>query len=161
MVTDGLVLPALRAGQHDLRPQRQDLRGLRPPRPPLQLVPLGIGQGQPGLAPARTRAVSQPAWAVPGEPPPPLAHRFNGKPLRTRGLLLPRRMTLELWAIRAKIDEAIEIHRLFAIRKFYVGANYRGAVRKLLHLEPRFSITDRLRSEKPAARHPQDDISLN
>src|SRR6202167_5282858 len=87
---DGLVLPALRAGQHDLRPQRQDLGGLRSPRPPLQLVPLGIGQDQPGLAPARTRAVSQPARAVPSEPPPPLAHRLNGKPQLSRHPGIPR-----------------------------------------------------------------------
>ncbi len=54
---------------------------------------------------------------------------------------------LEPRAIRAKIDEAIEIHRLFAVRKFYVGANYGSAVREFLHLEPGFAITDRLRSE--------------
>jgi hypothetical protein len=52
-----LAFCALEAGQHDPRPQRQDLGGPRAPRPPLQLLPLGIGQDQPGLAPARARAV--------------------------------------------------------------------------------------------------------
>jgi hypothetical protein len=44
---DGLVVLALSAGQHDLRPQRQRLRARRPPRPPGQLIPLLPGQLQP------------------------------------------------------------------------------------------------------------------
>ena len=43
-----LAAPAFRACQHDLRPQCQRLRGLRPPRPPGQLIPLGLSQREPG-----------------------------------------------------------------------------------------------------------------
>ena len=45
------------AGQHDLRAQRQRLRGLRPPRPPGQLLTLGVGQHPLRLGPPRTRTV--------------------------------------------------------------------------------------------------------
>ena len=38
--------PGFGAGQDDPRPQRQRLRRLRPPRPPIQLVTLGAGQHQ-------------------------------------------------------------------------------------------------------------------
>jgi hypothetical protein len=44
---DLLAFCALGAGQQDPRPQRL----------PLQLLPLGIGQDQPSLAPAQARAV--------------------------------------------------------------------------------------------------------
>src|SRR5450755_4245037 len=41
-----LIGPALRAAQHDLRPQRQVLGGLRAPGPPDQLGPLRVIQHQ-------------------------------------------------------------------------------------------------------------------
>ena len=62
---DLLVRQPVGAAQHDLRPQRQRLRGLRPPRPPRQLLPLGIGQHQLGLRPPRPQAVDQPVAAGP------------------------------------------------------------------------------------------------
>jgi hypothetical protein len=57
---DGLVLTAVGAGQHDLRPQRQHLRGLAPPRPPGQLLPLGTRQHEVRLPPPRPRGVPEP-----------------------------------------------------------------------------------------------------
>jgi hypothetical protein len=77
---DHLIVPALRAGQHDLGPQRQRLRGLRPPRPPHQLVPLRIRQHQLSLGPPRPPAVFQPGQPVSGEPPPPVPDRRQGDP---------------------------------------------------------------------------------
>ena len=77
---DGLVLPALRAGQHDLRPQRQHLRRLPPPRPPGQLLPLGARQHEVRLPPPWARGVREPGRPGPGEPRAPLPHRLNGKP---------------------------------------------------------------------------------
>ncbi len=74
---DLLVRGALRAGQHDPGPQRQGLRALRPPRPGSQLVPLGIGEHQPGLRPARALTIGQAAQPLPGEPPAPLDHRLG------------------------------------------------------------------------------------
>ena len=44
-----------RATQHDPTPLRQRLRGLRPPRPPLQRLPLLVGQHQLSHRPAPTR----------------------------------------------------------------------------------------------------------
>jgi hypothetical protein len=76
---DLLIAPASGAGQDDLRPQRQCLGGLRPPRPPGQLVPLGISQHQPCLRPARPGAVREPAQPVLSEPRPPLPHRLSRK----------------------------------------------------------------------------------
>ena len=51
----------VRTGQHDLRPQRQRLGGLRAPRPPGQLLALGVGQHQLGLRPPRPRPSTSPA----------------------------------------------------------------------------------------------------
>jgi hypothetical protein len=48
-----------KGGQHDLRPQRQGLRGLSPPRPPGELVPLRIRQLQAGLGPPGPLRVGQ------------------------------------------------------------------------------------------------------
>ena len=70
-----LVRRALRAGQHDLRPQRQRLAGLGPPRPARELIALVIGQLQPGFRPPRPFAVGQPFQPRPGKPRTPLAHR--------------------------------------------------------------------------------------
>ena len=76
---DGLVVLAVGAGQHDLRPQRQRLGCLRPPRPPGQLLLLGVRQHQAGLRPPRTGAVREPGYPVPSEPRPPLPHRLDRK----------------------------------------------------------------------------------
>ena len=51
--------PGCGAGQDDPRPQRQRLRRLRPPRPPLQLVAFGAGQHQIRLRASRPSAVDQ------------------------------------------------------------------------------------------------------
>ena len=50
---------AVRAGQHDPRPQRQPLSGLAPLRPVLQHPPLGLRQHQ-RLQPVITHATSRP-----------------------------------------------------------------------------------------------------
>ncbi len=55
----GDIGPAVRAGQHDPRPQRQPLRGLPPLRPALQRPPLGLRQHQ-RLQPRITHATSRP-----------------------------------------------------------------------------------------------------
>ncbi len=55
----GDVGAAVRAGQHDPRPQRQPLGGLPPLRPVLQRPPLGLGQHQ-RLQPRITHATSRP-----------------------------------------------------------------------------------------------------
>jgi hypothetical protein len=48
------VRPTLRTGQHDPRPQRQRLRRRRPPRPPLQRLPLLLGQHDRDRRPSHT-----------------------------------------------------------------------------------------------------------
>ena len=50
---------AVRAGQHDPRPQRQPLSGFPPLRPVLQRPPLGLGQHQ-RLKPVITHTASRP-----------------------------------------------------------------------------------------------------
>ena len=55
---DGDIGRAVRAGQHDPRPQRQPLRGLPPLRPVLQCPPLGFGQHQ-RLQPVITHTASR------------------------------------------------------------------------------------------------------
>ena len=57
--SDGDIGAAVRAGQHDPRPQRQPLSGLAPLRPVLQRPPLGFGQHQ-RLQPVITHATSRP-----------------------------------------------------------------------------------------------------
>lgn len=57
---DLLVRPAFRAPQHDPCPQRQELCRLRPLCPSRQFSPLGIGQHQFRLAPARPWLIHQP-----------------------------------------------------------------------------------------------------
>jgi hypothetical protein len=47
------VVQPVRAGRHDLRPQRQRRRRLRPPRPAQQLLTLILGQLQHSLRPTR------------------------------------------------------------------------------------------------------------
>ncbi len=76
----GLILPALGAGQHDPRPQRQHLRRLRPPRPPGQLLPLGARQHEVRLPPPWALGVREPGRPGLGEPRAPLPHGLNGKP---------------------------------------------------------------------------------
>ena len=63
----GLVLPALRAGQHDLRAQRQYLRGLATPCPPGQLLTLGARKHEIRLPAPWPRGVRQPRRAGLGE----------------------------------------------------------------------------------------------
>ena len=75
-----LVRRPLRAGQHDLGPQRQRLAGLGPPRPPRQLIPLLAGQHQLSHRQARPVMIGQPRQAILSEPPPPLAHRHPRRP---------------------------------------------------------------------------------
>ena len=57
--SDGDIRAAVRAGQHDPRPQRQPLGGLAPLRPVLQRPPLGFGQHE-RLQPVITHATSRP-----------------------------------------------------------------------------------------------------
>ena len=63
----GDIGPAVRAGQHDPRPQRQPLRGLPPLRPVLQRPPLGLRQHQ-RLQPRITHATSRPRTEAPSPP---------------------------------------------------------------------------------------------
>ena len=75
-----LVRHALRAGQHDLGPQRQRLRRLGPPRPAHQLIALRAGQRQPGLRPPRPVMIREPVQPGLREPRAPFAHRVGGQP---------------------------------------------------------------------------------
>jgi len=77
-----LVRPALRAAQHDLRPQCQELGGLRTPGPPDQLDPLRVGQDQVSFAPADRRSILQPGQPLHRELAPPLRHRLDRHPQR-------------------------------------------------------------------------------
>ncbi len=72
-----LVRPALRAAQHDLGSQREELGGLRPPRPLRQLPPLDLVQDQVGLRPPDPAGVLKPGHPRCGESPTPLAHRLG------------------------------------------------------------------------------------
>jgi len=79
-----LVCPALRAAQHDLRPQRQVLGSLRPPGPGDQLRPLTLLQHQVSFTPADRRGVLKPGQPLRGELTPPLGHRLDRHPQRLR-----------------------------------------------------------------------------
>lgn len=58
ILRDLLVRRGRGTREHDPRPQRQRLRGLRSPDPLGQLLPLAIGQHHIGFRPSRTLAVT-------------------------------------------------------------------------------------------------------
>ena len=85
---DLLVRLPLGTGQHDPGPHRQVLRRLRPPRPPVQLGPLRVGQDKLCLRPTGAPLILQTRHPVRSEPRPPHAHGRDAdrEPLRHSGV---------------------------------------------------------------------------
>ncbi|WP_405407126.1 hypothetical protein [Streptomyces sp. NBC_01104] len=68
---------ARRAAQHDPGTQREELSGLGPPRPLLQLSALSLVEDQVGLRPANPPGVLKPGHPLRRESPTPLADRLG------------------------------------------------------------------------------------